>query len=162
MSLSLIAAVGKNLELGANNQLIFRLKEDMQFFKQTTLGHPVLMGRKTWDSIGRPLPNRQNFVVSRHALSLPDGVELVSDLSQFIADHSKDSEEIFVIGGANLYAQTLPFAKTLYLTEIDAAAPEADAFFPPFDPARFSRTMLGGGTSQGLQYHFIKYERKPL
>ena len=74
MSLSLIAAVGKNLELGANNQLIFRLKEDMQFFKQTTLGHPVLMGRKTWDSIGRPLPNRQNFVVSRHALSLPDGV----------------------------------------------------------------------------------------
>lgn len=162
MSFSLIAAVGKNLELGQDNQLIFHIKEDMAFFKQTTMGHPVLMGRKTWESIGRPLAGRQNLVVSRHALDLPDGVELVSDLPKFIADHSATDEEIFVIGGAQLYTQTLPFAKTLYLTEVEATAKDADTFFPSFDSTKFNRTVLGGGTSQNLQYHFIKYERKSL
>lgn len=162
MSFSLIAAVGKNLELGQDNQLIFHIKEDMAFFKQTTMGHPVLMGRKTWESIGRPLAGRQNLVVSRHALDLPDGVELVSDLPKFIANHSATDKEIFVIGGAQLYTQTLPFAKTLYLTEVEATAKDADTFFPSFDGAKFNRTVLGGGTSRNLQYHFIKYERKPL
>ena len=163
MSLSLIACVGKNGELGRDNQLVFHIKEDMAFFKRTTSGHAILMGRKTWESIGRPLPNRQNFVVSRHSLTLPEGVELVSDLAQFIADHSnQEEEEIFVIGGANLYTQTLPFAKTLYLTEVDATVPDADTFFPSFDRAKFTAKHLGGGVTGNLNYNFYKYERKTL
>ncbi len=162
MSLSLIAAVGKHLELGRDNQLIFHIKEDMEFFKKTTSGHTIVMGRKTWDSIGRPLPKRRNLVVSRHSIDLPSGVELVSDLAQFIADHSQTDEEIFIIGGANLYAQTLPFAKTLYLTEVDAAAEDADAFFPAFDHAKFSRAILGEGDDGDLHYQFVKYSRKEI
>lgn len=162
MSFSLIACVGKRGELGASNHLVFHIPEDMVFFKRTTTGHAVLMGRKTWESIGRPLPHRQNFVVSRHPLDLPEGVKLVPDLSEFIAEHSKTDEELFIIGGANLFAQTLPFTKTLYLTEVDAAAPEADAFFPPFDREKFNSKVLDSGSDAGLSYQIIKYERKPL
>lgn len=161
MSLSLIAAVGKNLELGRKNQLIFHIKEDMAFFKATTSGHTVLMGRKTWESIGRPLPNRKNLVVSRDkTLALPEGVELITDLAAFLAQNAGSSEEIFVIGGAQLYAAALPKAKMLYLTEVDAAASDADAFFPQFNPAEFNKTILGSGSDSGLNYQFVKYERK--
>ena len=163
MSFSAIACVGKNGELGQDNQLLFHLPEDMAFFKQTTMGHPVLMGRKTWESIGHPLPGRRNFVVSRDpSLTLPEGVELVSDLSKFIAENSGSKEEIFVIGGANLYAQLLPFCRTLYLTEVSASAPGADAFFPDFQRGSFLRKSLGQGAKDNLQYEFVKYERKPL
>ncbi len=161
MSLSLIAAVGKNLELGRKNQLIFHIKEDMAFFKATTSGHTVLMGRKTWESIGRPLPNRKNLVVSRDkTLVLPEGVELITDLATFLSQNAGSSEEIFVIGGAQLYAAALPKAKMLYLTEVDAAASDADAFFPQFNPAEFNKTILGSGSDSGLNYQFVKYERK--
>ena len=161
MSLSLIAAVGKNLELGRKNQLIFHIKEDMAFFKATTSGHTVLMGRKTWESIGRPLPNRKNLVVSRDkTLVLPEGVELITDLATFLSQNAGSSEEIFVSGGAQLYAAALPKAKMLYLTEVDAAASDADAFFPQFNPAEFNKTILGSGSDSGLNYQFVKYERK--
>ena len=164
MSFSLIACVGKNLELGRENNLIFHIKDDMKFFRATTLNHAVLMGYKTFLSIGRPLKNRQNFVLSRHDRSFPPEIVQVRDLSRFISENSRTPEEIFVIGGATVYQQLLPFAKTLYLTEVSAEDKTADAFFPSFDPEKFEKTTLRSATDpdSNLKYSIAKYTRKEI
>lgn len=155
--ISLIAAIGKNNELGKNNQLIFHIKDDMQFFKTTTMGHPILMGRKTFESIGRPLPGRTNFIITSHPEDLPNGVEPVRDLEDFLAGWQDSSEELFVIGGASVYKEALPYATTLYLTEIDASVEDADAFFPDFDRSKYSRAVIKKGKDDDLTYSFVKY-----
>ncbi|MBQ3261093.1 serine hydroxymethyltransferase [Candidatus Saccharibacteria bacterium] len=133
MSFSIIACIGKRNELGKDNELIFRFKEDMQFFRKTTMGHSVVMGYNTWLSLGeKPLRGRTNFVLSRKSLNLPAGVHQITNLSDFISKYKSSPEEVFVIGGASVYAQMLPHAATLYLTEVDASCPSADAFFPSF------------------------------
>ncbi len=155
--ISLIAAVGKNLELGRSNDLVFHIKEDMQFFKSTTMGHPILMGSKTFASIGRALPGRTNYVVTRHPELLPDGVEPVHDLRQFLESWQDSEEELFVIGGGTIYEAALPYAKTLYLTEIDATVDNADVFFPTFDHSKYSRAVIKKGKDDDLTYSFVKY-----
>ena len=125
--ISIIAAIGKNHELGKNNGLIFHIKEDMQFFKSTTTGHPVIMGLKTYESIGRPLPNRDNFVAAFPDEPTPEGTKPIHDLIAFLKTHQFDETEYFVIGGATIYRLALPYATNLYLTEINASA-DADAF----------------------------------
>lgn len=157
--LSIIAAIGKNRELGLKNELVFHLKEDMKFFKTTTLGHPVLMGRKTFESIGRPLPGRKNYIATRHAENLPDSVEIVPDLDAFLAKNQDSEPEIFVIGGGSIYEAALPYAKNLYLTEIDAAA-EADTFFPEFNPEKYTKTVIKKGSENDLTFSFVKYQLK--
>ena len=159
MSISLIAAVGKQKELGLDGDLVFHIKEDMEFFRQTTLGHPVLMGRKTFASIGKPLPGRQNYVVTRHPEDLPNGVEPVRELRQFLAQYSEAETELFVIGGESIYKEALPYAKTIYLTEIEANA-RADVFFPDFDATQYERRILKEGRDHDLVYAFVKYTRK--
>lgn len=154
--ISIIAAVGKNNELGLNNELVFHIKEDMQFFKETTTGHPVLMGKKTFESIGRPLPNRKNYVAAFSSEELPEGVIPVHDLHQFLKDHQDTKEEVFAIGGATIYREALPYASTLYLTEIDAET-EADVFFPDFDKSQYSREVIKKGKDHDLTYSFVKY-----
>ena len=154
--ISLIAAIGKNRELGLNGQLVFHIKEDMQFFKATTMGHPVLMGRKTFESIGRALPGRTNFVSTSHPETLPDGIEPVHNLRQFLESWQNSEEELFVIGGGMVYSEALPFAKHLYLTEVDATTP-ADTFFPAFDPSKYSRTVIKKGSENDLTFTFVKY-----
>lgn len=155
---SIIAAVGKNRELGKDNQLVFHIKEDMQFFKSTTMGHPVLMGLNTFKSIGRPLPGRTNFVATRHPEILPDGVEPVRDLRQFLEKNATSEAEIFVIGGAAIYAAALPYATTLYLTEIAATA-DADVYFPDFDKTAYARTVIKEGKENDLAFAFVKYRK---
>ncbi|MDO4741994.1 MAG: dihydrofolate reductase [Candidatus Saccharibacteria bacterium] len=155
---SLIAAIGKNYELGKDNKLVFHIKEDMKFFREKTSGHPVLMGRKTFESIGRPLPNRQNYVVTRNPELLPDGVEPVSNLKDFLEKNATLDLEIFVIGGASIYAEALPYAKNLYLTEIDAKVP-ADAFFPTFDKTKYNRKLIKKGSSDDLTFDIVCYEK---
>ena len=157
--ISIIAAIGQNLELGKDNALVFHLKEDMQFFKQTTMGHPVVMGLKTFESIGRPLPGRKNYIAAFPNEPLPEGVEPIHDLIPFLASHAEDETEYFVIGGATIYRLALPYAKNLYLTEIDASA-EADAFFPDFDSSNYSRTVIKKGKQDDLTYSFVKYTKK--
>lgn len=156
---SIIAAIGKNRELGLNNQLIFHIKEDMKFFRETTTGHPVIMGQATFESIGRPLPNRKNYVASLTPKNLPDSVEIVPDLIAFLKAHENDPEEFFIIGGATIYRLALPYAKTLYLTEIDAEH-EADAFFPEFDKSKYSREVIKKGSENDLAFSFVKYKLK--
>ena len=157
--ISLIAAIGKNRELGQDNQLVFHIKEDMRFFKDTTIGHPVLMGRKTFDSIGRPLPGRTNFVITSHPELLPDTIEPVTHLKQFLESWVDSAEELFVIGGGMVYFEALPYAKHLYLTEVDSAAPDANTFFPHFDPSDYDKTIIRKGTEDDLTFTIAKYTK---
>ncbi|MCJ8169611.1 dihydrofolate reductase [Atopomonas sediminilitoris] len=135
--LAMIAALGENQVIGVDNQLPWHLPEDLQHFKRMTLGKPVIMGRKTWDSIGRPLPGRLNIVISRQADLHLSGAEVFTDLPAALRRardwaQLEQAEEIMLIGGAQLYRQALPLAERLYLTRV-ALAPEGDAFFPALD-----------------------------
>lgn len=161
MSFSIIAAIGKNRELGKKNGLCFKIREDMQFFKNTTMEHSIIMGSKTWESLPGELPGRKNLVLSRQSLpNLPKTVLRVASLEDFVAKNLLSPEKIFVIGGANVYAQFLPYANELFLTEVDASDPEADVFFPEFDRSRYIREVLGGGESNGIKYTFVKYLKR--
>ncbi len=153
---SIIAAVGKNNELGKKGGLVFHIKEDMKFFKETTTGHTVVMGFKTWESLPKKLPNRKNIVVSFEEIEGPD--ECITDLAQFIKDNENTNEEIFVIGGGSIYAQFIDHAKRIYLTEINGEDSEADVFFPTFDKSKYKRTVLQKGNSGKLSYEMCRYE----
>lgn len=153
---SIIAAIGKNRELGLNGQLVFHIKEDMKFFKNTTTGHKIVMGRKTWESLPGKLPNRENVVVSRNDVA---GADLtVKDLPEFITKNQDTDEEIFIIGGGMLYETFLPYAKNLYLTEVNAGT-NADVFFPEFDKSKYDKTIIKKGSQDDLTYTFVKYSK---
>ena len=153
---SIIACIGKNRELGNQGGLVFHIKEDMQFFKDTTMGHPVIMGDRTFSSLPHALPGRTNYVLTRHPERLPEGVVAVNDIEAFIKDHA--DEEVFVIGGGFVYNEFLPYADNLYLTEVDAEA-EADTFFPEFDKSKYEKTIIKKGQSDDLTYSFAKYTK---
>jgi len=128
--ISIIAAIGKNRELGKANDLIWRISPDLKRVKELTTGHPIIMGRKTYESIGRPLPNRTNIVVSKTTSEI-DGCIVRKSLTDALEEaRAHDSEEIFIFGGASIYAEALPFVSRLYLTRIDAEDTEADTYFP--------------------------------
>ena len=154
---SLIAAIGKNRELGKGGDLIFHIKEDMKFFKETTSGHKIVMGRKTWESLPFKLPNRTNIVITSQEFDGPD--EIVHDLDDFIAKNKDTKEEIFIIGGGKIYAEFLPVASNLYLTEVDAAA-DADVYFPEFDKTKYDRQLIKEGKDDDLTFSISKYQLK--
>jgi len=134
---TLVAAVARNGVIGAGGKLPWRLPEDLRHFKELTLGHPVIMGRKTFESIGKPLPKRQNIVVSRNANFKAEGVEVVSSLPK--AFEAAKGDEVFVIGGEQIYDEALSVADVIYLTLIHEEI-DGDAFFPEFDPGLFEET----------------------
>lgn len=159
--LTLIVAKARNHTIGRNNTLPWRLPEDLAHFKRTTMGAPIIMGRKTWDSIGRPLPGRRNIVVSRNpALVLP-GAEVANSLED-AQRLCVGAQEVFLIGGAQLYAEALPSADRLVVTEIDADV-EGDAFFPAIDPTRWMETSreTHHSDANGFDFAFVTYERPP-
>ncbi len=135
MRLSMIAALGTNRAIGRANHLLWRIPGDLPRFKALTMGHAVIMGRRTWESIGRPLPGRLNLVLSRRDTFAPGGATACRSLEQALehaARHEGEGGECFVIGGAELYTQALPRADLLYLTLVEDAPADADAFFPPW------------------------------
>jgi len=146
---SMIAAVGRNRELGLGNGLLWHIPEDLKRFKALTLGHPVIMGRKTFESIGKPLPGRTNLVVSRSALSLEDALAQAKKL---------DKEEVFIIGGVQIYEQALPYADRLYLTLIEDTK-EADAFFPEYEKLFTKKVSEEPREYEGLQYRWVTLEK---
>ena len=152
---SIIAAIGKNREIGKNNQLIFHLKEDMDFFRKTTLNHKVVMGLNTWNSLPSKLKDRQNIVISPVDLTGPDVV--IQDLEQFITDNKDTDEEIFIIGGGMIYQAFLPYVKKLYLTEVNATDPNATVFFPKFDKSKYDKIVLKEGSENGLNFQIVQY-----
>lgn len=173
LRVTLIAALAKNRAIGINNTLPWRLPEDLKHFKALTLGHPIIMGRKTWDSIGRPLPGRTNIVISRSTDYAPAGALLATSLDAALRlALDSGAAEAFVIGGADIYRQSMPFADCLQLTEIDHEF-AADTFFPSFDAgswqetARESHRHEAAETLSGTEnpdvvfdYAFVTYERR--
>jgi dihydrofolate reductase len=158
--LSLIAIVARNGGIGRDNALLWHLSEDLRHFKRITLGCPIIMGRKTWDAIGRPLPGRRNIVITRNAAWTATGADTAGNLTQALA-LVPQAAKVFVIGGAQIYAAALPHADELVLTEVDADA-QADTFFPAWDRAAFSERSRETHTdAQGLRYSFVTYQRKP-
>jgi dihydrofolate reductase len=167
MILSIISAIGKNNELGLNNQLLWDLPRDMQHFRTTTSGHPVIMGRKTFESIGHPLPNRRNVVITRDVSYVKEGVEVVHslpeaiDLFKYDVNPLPNGEEVFVIGGAEIYKQAMDHADRLYITHVDSGY-EADAFFPTISPNfwnEISRAHHESDEENNVAMDFVLYER---
>lgn len=148
---SIIAIIGKNRELGKNGQLIFNIKRDMQFFKETTKGHTVVMGHNTWKSLFTKLKNRKNIVVSHNLVKGAD--ETITDIDDYIKQHQYTPEEIFIIGGGAIYEKFLGYANNLYLTEVDEAVPDADTFFPVFDNSKYDHKLI----EQGNNFRIVKY-----
>ena len=164
--LSLIAAVAENQVVGRNNALPWYLPEDLKYFKRTTLGKPVVMGRRTWESIGRPLPGRLNIVVTRQANYSAEGARVVADLDAALelaqAQATIDGQdEVMVIGGAEIYALALPAADRLYLTEVHAEV-AGDAHFPHWERSEWreiSRERHAASGNNPHDYSFTVYER---
>ncbi len=156
--IAVIAAVARNGAIGRDNQLLIHLPGDLPRFKCITNGHAILMGRKTWDSIGRPLPGRRNIVITRNADWQHEGVDRAASLDEAFGLAS-DASKVFVIGGAEIYAQAMALADELVLTEIDADLP-GDAFFPQWDRAAFEETAAERHiTPAGLAYRYVNYRK---
>ena len=132
---SLIAAVGRNGVIGAGNAMPWHLPEDFAYFKRTTMGHPMVMGRRTFDSIGRPLPGRRSIVVTRQEGWSHPGVEVAGSLEEALS-LAGPADEVFVVGGGEVYRQAMPWAQRLLVTEVDAE-PEGDVTFPDIDAAQW-------------------------
>ncbi|HQT00533.1 MAG: diacylglycerol kinase [Hydrogenophilales bacterium 16-64-46] len=159
--LNVIAALAKNRVIGIENRLPWRLPEDLAHFKALTLGHPVLMGRKTFESLGRPLPGRTNIVITRNPDYRPEGVTPAASIPAALAA-CEGHDEVFFIGGAELYAQAIPLADRLYLTEVDIEA-QGDAWFPEFDRMAFveiARQSHLGDKADRLHFDFVTYARR--
>lgn len=165
--LALIVARAENGVIGRNNQLPWYLPNDLKYFKATTMGKPIIMGRKTYESIGKPLPGRANIVVTRNANWSADGVRVVADpgagveLARQIA-LVDGVDEIMVIGGEQLYRALLPESERLYCTEVHAEV-DGDAFFPSLEPAQWSelaREDFEAGGPNPYNYSFVVYQRR--
>lgn len=159
--IALIVAMAKNHTIGINNTLPWRIPADLQHFKRLTLGHHILMGRKTFESIGKPLPQRTTVVITRDENLHIEGCLMANSLEAAIAVCG-EVEEVFVVGGAEIYAQALASATTLYLTEIQQDV-QGDASFPELNQGEWqeiSREIHRQETPQLLTYHFIHYQRK--
>ena len=154
----LIAAVARNRVIGARGGMPWHLPGDLRHFKATTLGHPVIMGRRTWDSLGKPLPGRENIVVTRRRDAQIPGALVAGSLQEALS-LSQGHDRVFVIGGAEIYALALPFADGLVLTEIDRDF-DGDTMFPEWDRAAFRETRREAQAAEGLRYDFVQYDRQ--
>jgi len=136
MILSIISAIGKNNEIGKSNTLLWDLPADMKHFKETTTGHPVIMGQNTFESIGRPLPSRINIVLTQDENFNAEGIKIVhslEELDKLLKEKFDPEEEVFIIGGGQIYRLFINKADRLYITHVDESFPDADTFFPDID-----------------------------
>jgi dihydrofolate reductase len=160
MKVTLIVAYGRNRAIGKNNKMPWHLPADLAHFKRTTLGHPVIMGRNTFESIGRPLPGRRNIVVSRSGKVLHEGVSVAPSLEAALAACSSEAE-VFVLGGAQIFVAALPLAQRIIATEIDADF-DADVFFPAIDRAQWresARAHHAVDEKNAYALDFVTYDR---
>ena len=163
IALVLIAALDRNRGIGRDNALPWHLPDDLKRFRALTLGQPVLMGRRTAESLGRALPKRRNLVLTRGARAPFDGMEAVASIDDALAlAAAEDAEQLCVIGGGELYALTLPMATRLHLTHVDTLVDGCDAFFPAFEAARWravSREAHAADDRHAFAFEFVDYER---
>jgi dihydrofolate reductase len=158
MQLSLIVAYSKNRVIGSGNALPWKIAGDLAHFKRTTLGCPIIMGRKTWESLGRPLPGRRNIVITRNKAFVANGAEIANDLTSALTLVA-NTQEAFIIGGAQIYDQALKFADRIVATEIQAEF-SGDAFFKPLDPLDWIETSRKPQAPEnGLAYDIVEYRK---
>jgi dihydrofolate reductase len=158
MQLTLIVAYAQNNVIGRDNTLPWKLPSDLAHFKRTTLGHPVIMGRKTWESLGRPLPGRRNIVISRNPQYEAPGAQCVTSLALAI-EAVQDAQQAFVIGGAQIYQEALPIAQQVIATEVQAHI-EGDAFFAPLDKKNWTETSrISHPPENGLSFDVVQYAK---
>ena len=149
--ISMICAVGRNLAIGRKNQLLWDIPEDMQHFKEKTMGRTVIMGDKTFESIGKPLPGRQNIVVTLQESYQAPGCQVHHSLEEVLKQYKDSEDEVFVIGGGTIYRLALPMADKLYLTLVDDAPQDADTFFPDYSEFK---NMVAKEEKNNGQYKF--------
>jgi len=163
MMLSQVVAAAENNAIGKNNELLWRLPNDSKFFKNTTWGMPVIMGRKTFDSLGKPLAGRTNIIITRQKDWQPEGAFVVHDIKEAMAVAAKtDAKEAFIIGGGEIYRQTLPITQRVYLTRVHATI-DGDAFFPEMNKADWellSQLDFTADEKHAYDYSFQVWQRK--
>jgi dihydrofolate reductase len=162
VAITLICAVGNNREIGRGGDLVWRISEDLKRFKRITMGHPMVMGRKTFESIGCALPGRTSIVVTRQDGYKAEGCLVVGGIDEAIevAGKSEGGDEVFVIGGGQLYQELIGRADKLQLTVIDASADDADTWFPEYEDAFELSSEEGPFDQDGLSYRFMAFSRK--
>lgn len=156
--ISIIAAIGKNRELGRGNDLIWHIKEDLKNFKNLTMGKYIVMGKNTYESLPKHLEERKYIVLSSSLSEIENGL-LFNDFNKLLEFIKDVDEEVMIIGGASIYKLFLPFADKLYLTEIDSEE-KADVYFPDFNKEDFKCNVVSTNEVDGLKYSFVIYERK--
>jgi dihydrofolate reductase len=156
MDIILIAAIGKNNELGKENQLIWHIPEDLTFFKKMTMGKTIVMGRKTFESLPKMLPGRRHVILSQHGSNFPSEVTCYHSLEELL---EREKESFVVIGGAQIYKLFLEYATKIYLTEIDAEEKNSDAYFPEFDEKNWKRNVLSE-FQEPISYRHVEYVKK--
>ena len=176
MKKCIIVAIADNNAIGKDNALLWHISEDLKFFRSTTVGCPVIMGRKTYESIGRPLPKRLNIIVSRKGYDAPEGIVVVDSLEEAFAAASATStlpsvlssevetspQKCFVIGGGQIYAQAMQIADEMVITHVHTVIEDADTYFPVIDPSIWQvaeRSELKTDPESGYTFEFVKYIR---
>lgn len=157
--LIIIAAIGKNRELGKDNGLIWRFKEDMKFFKENTIGHKIVMGYNTFKSLPRLLPERSHIVLTHQDLNI-EGVKVFNDFESLVTYLKSLDEDVYVIGGSSIYKLFIDIADELILTEIEAEEEYADAYFPEFNQEDFDKSVIRDNEENEIKFSFVKYRRK--
>lgn len=158
MNLVIIAAIGKNNELGKDNKLIWHLPGDLKFFKEKTIGKNIVMGRKTFESLPKMLPNRHHIVITTGNIDNSE-VEVYHSIEDFLKGYSY-SGETYVIGGASIYDSLIDYVDVMYLTEINKECLEADSYFPDFDREGWRSEVIGNNTENGISYKHVLYKRR--
>lgn len=160
MTVSMIVAKGINNEIGADNKLLWHIPSDLKFFKETTMGKSIIMGRKTFESLPKALPGRKNIVISRNPDFSAPGAVVVTDTEAALKE--SETEEVFIIGGASIYEAFFPLATRLYITEVNFSCDYADVFFPDVDLSLWDREVLKEGEENSLSFRHVLYTRKKL
>ena len=160
MEIILIVAVSRNGVIGKEGSIPWNLKEDTRFFKKKTSNSPVIMGRATYESIGKPLPDRLNIVITRSPKYI-EGIKKVATVEKAIeaASKNKDSKEIYIIGGENIYKEFLPIANRMLITEVELEIPEGDTFFPAWDINEWKEKSRDNRKEKGIKFSFVDYQR---
>ncbi|MEH7236478.1 dihydrofolate reductase [Bacillus sp. JJ1562] len=161
--ISLLLAMDKKQLIGKDNDLPWRLPADLAYFKRVTMGHPIIMGRKTYDSIGRPLPGRENIIVTRDTSYKAEGCKVIHSIDEIVKMNDETDQELFVIGGAEIFKEILPYSDRLYITEIEEVF-EGDTYFPEFDKAEWKVISKEKGIKDEknpYEYTFFVYEKNP-
>ena len=160
-NITMIASVGKNLEIGKNNQLLWPIKEDLKFFKEQTMGKPIVMGMSTFESMNRrKLPGRKSIILTRKNIELDNDIIIIHSIDELLNYIEKYNDEVMIIGGATVYAQMLNYSNKLVLTEVEKECNDADSYFPKFNKDEWNREVLNELEGNNIKYKHLIYTKK--